>query len=315
MTTLDPVVLFFVLGLVAGLLRADLRLPPAIYEFLTILLLLTIGLKGGVELAGQPFGALLPKMLAVGLMGILLPLAAYPVLRRAGRLARADAASIAAHYGSVSVGTYAVAVAYLAYRQVAFEQYLAVFVVLLEMPAIVVGILLARGIDPSARWGRIAHEVLLGRSMVLLIGGLLIGWAGGADGIRSIEPLFMDLFKGVLALFLLEMGLIAAGQVGDLRRHGLFLVAFGIAMPLISAVIGTGLGWSLGLSVGGTALLATLAASASYIAVPAAMRLSVPEANPALSLVASLGVTFPFNILIGIPLYHRFAIEIHRLGG
>lgn len=315
MTTLDPVVLFFVLGLVAGLLRADLRLPPAIYEFLTILLLMTIGLKGGVELAGQPFGALLPKMLAVGLMGILLPLAAYPVLRLVGRLARADAASIAAHYGSVSVGTYAVAVAYLAYRQVAFEQYLAVFVVLLEMPAIVVGILLARGFDPNARWRRIAHEVLLGRSMVLLIGGLLIGWAGGADGIRSIEPLFMDLFKGVLALFLLEMGLIAAGQVGDLRRHGLFLVAFGIAMPLVSAAIGTGLGWSLGLSVGGTALLATLSASASYIAVPAAMRLSVPEANPVLSLVASLGVTFPFNILIGIPLYHRFAEEIHRLGG
>lgn len=315
MATLDPVVLFFVLGLVAGLLRADLRLPPAIYEFLTVLLLLTIGLKGGVELAGQPFSALLPKMLAVGLMGILLPLAAYPVLRLVGRLARADAASIAAHYGSVSVGTYAVAVAYLAYRQVAFEQYLAVFVVLLEMPAIVVGILLARGIDPNARWRRIAHEVLLGRSMVLLIGGLLIGWAGGADGIRSIEPLFMDLFKGVLALFLLEMGLIAAGQVGDLRRHGLFLVVFGIAMPLVSAVIGTGLGWSLGLSVGGTALLATLSASASYIAVPAAMRMSVPEANPALSLVASLGVTFPFNILIGIPLYHRFAEEIHRLGG
>ena len=307
--------LFFLLGLAAGLLRVDLRLPPAIYEFLTILLLLTIGLKGGVELARESFGGLLPQMIAVVLMGILLPLAAYPVLRFAGRLARADAASIAAHYGSVSVGTYAVAAAYLTYRQVAFEEYMPVFLVLLEMPAIVVGILLARGVDRNTPWRVVGREVLLGKSIVLLLGGLLIGWAAGAEGIRPVEGLFFDLFKGVLALFLLEMGLIAAGQVGSLRRHGLFLIVFGVAMPLVAGALGAGLGWVLGLSVGGTALLATLAASASYIAVPAAMRLAVPEANPTLSLAASLGVTFPFNILLGIPLYHRLAEHIHRLGG
>lgn len=315
MTTLDPVVLFFLLGLGAGLSRADLRLPPAIYEFLTILLLLTIGLKGGVELAAQPFAALLPQMLVVVLTGVVLPLAAYPVLRVIGGLARADAASIAAHYGSVSVGTYAVAVAYLAYRQIAFEEYVAVFLVLLEMPAIVVGVLLARGVNRNTRWRPLAHEVLLGKSIVLLIGGLLIGWVAGAEGIQPIAPLFMDLFKGVLALFLLEMGLIAAGQSASLRQHGLFLIGFGIAMPVASGLFGAGLGWALGLSVGGTALMATLMASASYIAVPAAMRLSLPEANPALSLAASLGVTFPFNILAGIPLYHRFAEYLHRLGG
>ncbi len=315
MPTLDPVVLFFLLGLTAGLLRAEMRLPPAIYDFLTVLLLLTIGLKGGVELAAQPFGPLLPRMLFVVLAGLVLPLAAYPVLRAAGRLARADAASIAAHYGSVSVGTYAVAVAYLGYRGIAFEEYLAVFLVLLEMPAIVVGILLARGIGRGTQWRPMAHEVLLGKSIVLLTGGLLIGWAGGRDGVAPIAPLFMDLFKGVLALFLLEMGLIAAGQASSLRRHGLFLVVFGLAMPIASAAVGTGMGWVMGLSVGGTTLLATLLASASYIAVPAAMRLSVPEANPALSLAASLGVTFPFNILIGIPLYHRFAEFTQRLGG
>ena len=315
MPAFDPIVLFFLLGLAAGIARADLRLPPAIYDFLTILLLLSIGLKGGVELAKQPFGALLPQMLAVVLMGILLPLAAYPVLRFAGRLARADAASIAAHYGSVSVGTYAVAVAYLAYRQVAFEEYLPVFLVLLEMPAIVVGILLARGVDRNTPWRVAAREVLLGKSIVLLLGGLLIGWVAGPRGIEPVEALFFDLFKGVLALFLLEMGLIAAGQMGSLRRHGLFLIVFGVAMPLVAGALGAGLGWMLGLSVGGTALLATLAASASYIAVPAAMRLSVPEANPTLSLAASLGVTFPFNILAGIPIYHRLAEHIHRLGG
>jgi len=315
MPALDPVVLFFLLGLAAGLLRAELRLPPAIYEFLSVLLLLSIGLKGGVELAKQPFGAMLPKMLAVVLMGALLPLAAYPVLRFAGRFKRADAASIAAHYGSISVGTYAVAVSYLAYREVYFEAYMPVFLVLLEMPAIVVGILLARGVNKDTSWYLMIRDVLLGKSMVLLFGGLLIGWATGPEGIKPIEGLFFDMFKGVLALFLLEMGLIAASQAASLRRHGLFLLAFGLLMPLAASIVGAVLGRLLCLSVGGTMLLATLAASASYIAVPAAMRLSVPEANPTLSLAAALGVTFTFNVMVGIPLYHQLAEHIHRLGG
>lgn len=312
---LDPVVLFFLLGLTAGVLRTELRLPPAIYDFLTILLLLAIGLKGGVELANQSLFAILPQILVVLAVGFLLPLAAYPVLRYVGRLKRPDAASIAAHYGSVSVGTYAVAVAYLAFREVPFEQHMPVLLVLLEMPAIVVGILLARGISGGTRWGALAQEVILGKSVVLLLGGLAIGWIAGPVGVKPIEPLFMGLFKGVLALFLLEMGLLAAGQVGSLRRHGIFLVAFGILMPLAGAVIGGALGVLLGLSVGGTMMLATLIASASYIAVPAAMRMSVPEANPTLSLAASLGVTFPFNILVGIPLYLRLAEYLHTLGG
>ena len=313
--TLDPVVLFFALGLAAGLARSDLRLPSAIYEFLTVLLLLAIGLKGGVELSRQSLGTLAPQILAVIVMGLVLPLIAYPLLRYAGRLQRADAASIAAHYGSVSVGTYAVAVAYLASQDVAFEEYMPLFVVLLEMPAIVVGIVLARGITRDTRWGTLAHEVFLGKSIVLLTGGLLIGWAVGAEGVQPIKPLFFDLFKGVLALFLLEMGLITAGQVTGLRRSGLFLVAFAIAFPLLAAVLGAGLGWMLGLSLGGTVILATLAASASYIAVPAAMRLAVPEANPSLSLAASLGVTFPFNLMVGIPLYHALARLLYSAGG
>lgn len=315
MTSLDPVVLFFVLGLAAGLARSELRLPSAIYDFLTVLLLLAIGLKGGVELSRQSLGTLAPQMLAVILMGLVLPLIAYPLLRYAGRFKRADAASVAAHYGSVSVGTYAVAVAYLASQNVAFEEYMPLFVVLLEMPAILVGILLARGITRETRWGTLAHEVFLGKSIVLLTGGLLIGWAVGEEGVQPIKFLFFDLFKGVLALFLLEMGLITAGQVTDLRRSGLFLVVFAIVFPLLAGVIGAGLGWMLGLSLGGTVILATLAASASYIAVPAAMRLAVPEANPSLSLAASLGVTFPFNIMVGIPLYHALARLLYSAGG
>jgi hypothetical protein len=310
---LDPIVLFFLLGLAAGLLKAELRLPPAVYELLSVILLLAIGLKGGVELAKQPLLTLLPQMAAVVLMGLLLPLLAYPILLYLGRMLRADAAAIAAHYGSVSVGTFAVAVAYLASMHISYEAYLPLFLVLLEMPAILVGILLARGLSARTDWKLLGHEVLLGKSIVLLLGGLLIGWAAGPEGVQSIGGLFFDLFKGVLALFLLEMGLIAAGQFGSLRRHGPFLVGFGIVFPLLGAVIGAATGWLLGLSSGGTMLLATLAASASYIAVPAAMRLALPEANPTLSLTASLGVTFPFNILAGIPLYHRLAETLHRL--
>lgn len=304
MNALDPVVLFFVLGALAGLMHSDLRLPSAIYDFVTMLLLLAIGLKGGVELSRQPLAELAPQMLAVVAMGLLLPLLAYPLLHYAGRLARADAASIAAHYGSVSVGTYAVVAAYLGSRGIFYEEYMPVFVVLLEMPAIVVGIVLARGWSAQRDWAPLAREIFLGKGVVLLTGGLLIGWVAGADGVQSVSPLFFDLFKGFLALFLLEMGLITASQLGGLRRSGLFLAGFAIVFPLFSALLGGSLGWTLGLSAGGTVVLATLAASASYIAVPAAMRMAVPEANPSLSLAAALGVTFPFNILIGIPLYH-----------
>lgn len=315
MSGIDPIVLFFLLGLVAGLGRSDLRLPGSIYEFLSVILLLAIGLKGGAELAKQSLGDLLPQMLAVILMGLLLPLVAYPLLRRLGRLRRADAASIAAHYGSVSVGTYAVAVAWLVAREIPYEEYMPLMLVLLEMPAIVVGILLARGVSAETNWKELGHEVFLGKSIVLLVGGLLIGWAAGPEALEPVGGLFFGLFHGVLALFLLEMGLVAAGQVGSLRRHGLFLVAFGILFPVFGALVGGSLGLVLGLSTGGMMLLAVLAASASYIAVPAAMRLALPEANPTLSLTASLGVTFPFNILVGIPLYYGLAEQLHQLGG
>ncbi|WP_405220514.1 sodium-dependent bicarbonate transport family permease [Lentisalinibacter sediminis] len=308
---MDPVIWFFLLGLTAGLLRSDLRLPPAIYELLSMLLLLTIGLKGGVELAQQPFGGVLPQMVAVIAMGITLPLLLFPVLLYVGRFKRPDAASIAAHYGSVSVATYAVAVAYLGSKGVSFEAHMPLFVVLLEMPGLIVGILLARGLRSGMRWGALAHEIFLGKSMVLLLGGLLIGWATGPEAMTPLEPLFFDLFKGVLALFLLEMGLIAASQAQSLRRYGVFLVAFGLIVPVPLAAAGTALGWAIGLSPGGSMLLGVLAGSCSYIAAPAAMRIAVPQANPTLSLTVSLGITFPFNIFFGIPLYHLMANAIH----
>jgi hypothetical protein len=310
---MDAVIWFFALGVFAGLARSDLRIPPAVYELLSILLLLTIGMKGGVELAKAPFEGLLPQVLAVLAMGFLVPFLLFAIARVAGRISRADAASLAAHYGSVSVATFAVGVAFLDERDVAFDSQLPLFLVLLEVPAIIIGVLLARKAR-GERWGKLAHEIFLGKSVVLLVGGLLIGWLAGPAGVKPLEPLFFDLFKGVLALFLLEMGLIAASQAQTLRQHGLFLAAFGVLAPVPLATVGALVGWSIGLSVGGTTLLAVLAGSASYIAAPAAMRIAVPEANPSLSLTASLGVTFPFNIFVGIPVYFAIAKYLHGIG-
>ena len=312
---MDPVILFFALGLFAGLAKSDLRMPPAIYDLLSMVLLLTIGLKGGVELAKAPIGGLLPQVLAVLAIGFVLPLVLFPVARLFGRVSRADAASLAAHYGSVSVATFAVGVAFLVDRNVTYDSQMPLFLVLLEVPAIVVGILLARHAASTEHWGKLLHEIFLGKSIVLLVGGLLIGWIAGPEGLTSLEPFFFDLFKGVLALFLLEMGLIAASQAKALRDNGLFLVLFGLLVPVPMAVVGALVGWGIGLSVGGTTLLAVLAGSASYIAAPAAMRIAVPEANPSLSLTASLGVTFPFNIFAGIPLYFAIAKLLHGSGG
>ena len=312
---LEPVILFFMLGLLAGLLRSDLKIPAVLHESLSIFLLLAIGLKGGVELARQPVGDLLLPALVIVAIGASLPLLAFPILQRLGRLSRADAASVAAHYGSVSVGTFAVASAYLTHMAIAYESYMPVFVVILEAPAILVGIVLARGVSRQTRWRSMGHEIFFGKGVLLLTGGLLIGWICGGEAITPLKPLFFDLFKGVLALFLLEMGLITASQMGSLRRHGLFILLFGTLIPLLGAFIGGLLAMSLDFSLGGTMLLATLAASASYIAVPAAMRMAVPEANPGLSLAASLGVTFPFNVLVGIPLYLSWAQWLHQAGG
>lgn len=310
MSPIDPIILFFVFGLVAGLLRSELRLPGALYESLSVFLLLAIGLKGGQGLATEPLGPLIPQIGAVILLGAMQTLLGFTLLSNLGRFSRADAAATAAHYGSVSVATFAVAVAWLGARDIDFEPQMSILLAIMEVPAILVGIVLARGVSRDTDWRSLGHEAFLGKGVTLLLGGMAIGWAAGPEGLAPIKGLFFDLFKGVLALFLLEMGLIVSRQMGELKRRGLFLIAFGLGMPLLSALLGLGTGLLLGLSVGGVTLLTTLAASASYIAVPAAMRIAVPEANPAISLAGALGVTFPFNILVGIPLYHKLASHL-----
>lgn len=310
---IDVVILFFILGLAAGLLRSELRLPAALYEALSLVLLLTIGLKGGEGLAKQALAPLLPQLATVMMLGIAQTLIAFFVLSFVGKLSRADAAATAAHYGSVSVATFAVATSWLVSRHIAFEPQLTIFLTVMEVPAIIVGIVLARGLSKQTDWRTLAHESFLGKGVTLLIGGMAIGWVAGPEGLIPIKGLFYDLFKGALALFLLEMGLIVARQAGELRKRGLFIIAFGLAMPLLSALLGAASGIAMGLSIGGITLLTTLAASASYIAVPATIRLAIPEANPALSLAAVLGVTFPFNILVGIPLYYWLAVKLSGL--
>ena len=304
----DVVVLFFLLGVFAALVRSDLRLPEALYETLSIFLLLAIGLKGGIEMSKQPLGVLAPQVLACVLLGLTIPVVLVPVLRRLG-LSALDSAAVAAHYGSVSVVTFAVAQAWLQRKGIPFEQHAPLWVAIMEAPGILSGILIARLVQrgDTVNWKQLAHDVFFGKSVLLLVGGITIGAVMGEAGTASIQPVFVTMFKGVLALFLLELGLVAGARIQGLRRHGFGIVAFALAAPPVLAVAGAGVGRLLGLSVGGTMLMATLAASASYIAAPTAMRIAVPQANAALSITAALGVTFPFNIVVGIPLYYRIA--------
>jgi len=317
---LSPMVLAFALGVVATLVRSDLRMPDAMYTALSIYLLLAIGMKGGVALSATPLAALLLPALATVAIGVATPLWSYAAARRLGRWSVPDAAALAAHYGSVSVVTFVAAQAFLDRAGVSYEGFLATLVALLEVPAILVALVLARRAavggtagggtavgGAAGGWSATLREVLAGRSIVLLVGGLVIGAAAGIEGSARVAPFFVAPFEGALTLFLLEMGLVTARRLGELRRAGLFLVAFGIGAPLVHGVLGAALGLAAGLSPGGATIFATMAASASYIAATAAVRLALPEANPGRYLTASLAVTFPFNLVVGIPLYARVA--------
>jgi len=300
---IDIVVAFFMLGFIARLLKVPIDFPEGLYKGIILFLLLAIGLKGGIALSEYSAPNLLGQSLAVLSIGLILPLVAFPILAKIGGLSRDDAASVAAHYGSVSIGTYAVAVSFLEGSETFYEPYFPLFVAILEIPAIAVGVWLARRKGVSIQTGKILREVFLNQGVLLLVGGLLIGWWAGAARSANVMPLFSGMFQGTLALFLLYMGLVAADKIKVLREHGNFIASFAIAMPLFGATLGALVGLSIGLSTGGTVLLATLGASASYIAVPAAMAVAIPIANQSLSITASLAVTFPFNVIVGIPLY------------
>ena len=315
---LSPAVLFFVLGVIATIGRSDLKFPEPLYTALTIYLLVSIGFKGGTALEHAGLSAVAVPALAAVALGALIPLWAYPCLRLLGGFSPADAAGIAAHYGSVSAVTFIAATNFLRLAEVPYEGFAPALLAVMEAPAIVVAITLGKlnaGNSGGEPWTktlrRTIHESVFGRSVLLLLGSMAIGWASGRRGAESTSAFFVAPFQGILSLFLLEMGMVAARRLADLRKAGSFLVVWGIAVPLLHATLGVLAARAAGLSMGGAVLLATLAASASYIAAPAAVRLALPEANPTYSLTAAIGITFPFNLAIGLPLYLEFARKVY----
>lgn len=311
---LSPPILFFILGLLAARVRSDLEIPPAVGKALSYYLLLVIGFKGGVELgASEPNLTLLYALAVALLAGALLPLIGYPLLRTTARLDRVNAAAIAAHYGSISVVTFVAAASFLGISNIAYEGYLVAMMALMEAPAIITGLVLARGGGVRLFSAAFVREVLFGGTLLLLIGSFGVGWITGERGMASMEGFIKVPFTGLLCFFLLEMGILAGKKLSDIGRAGLPLALFGLYMPLIGGAAGILLGALVGLSVGGTTLFAVLCASASYIVVPAALRHALPEANPSLSMPLALGVTFPFNIFLGIPLYYYGARKLYEL--
>ena len=306
----SPAVLAFALGLVATLFRSDLRFPEAVTSLLSTYLLFAIGMKGGIELRDAALGDIAAPTLVTLVIGLIVPFAAYQVARRFVGLNVADAASLAAHYGSVSAVTFSAAESFTRAAGTLDEGYLPALVALLEIPGIVVAMVIASRALGGRNLKSAIHEVVTGKSIVLLVGGLLIGCFANQSGIEKVEPLFRDLFAGVLVLFLLDLGTLAAQRLRTLKAVGPRLVVFAIGMPLVFGTVGVLGGTIAGLSVGGAAVLGAMSASASYIAAPAAVRVGLPEADVGLSLGAALGMTFPFNLAIGIPLFHEIAQSI-----
>jgi hypothetical protein len=309
---LTPPVLFFFLGVIAVLVRSDLEIPAPLPKLFSLYLLLAIGFKGGLELQHSGIsGPVLPTIAAAVGMSLAVPLVSFAVLRL--KLDGFNAAAIAATYGSISAVTFITAESFLETQKLPHDGFMVAALALMESPAIIVGLLLVklastqqRPDNGRMRWGAVLHEAMLNGSVYLLVGSLLIGYLSAANSPQSVEKMlpFTDkLFYGSLSFFLLDMGIVAAQRLADLRRAGSFLIGFSVLMPLFNAVVGALIARGLGLGAGNALLFVVLCASASYIAVPAAMRMTVPEANPSYYISTALGLTFPFNIIVGIPLY------------
>ncbi len=308
---LSPAVLAFVLGLFARLIKGDLSLPKDAFGLIAAYLLFAIGLKGGVELAHAPAGEVAGPVAVTLLLGCLTPVIAFLILRKFCRLGPADAAGVAAHYGSVSAVTFIAAQSFVAAQGAPAEGFMPTLVTVLESPginiALAIGLMTAGG---DRRLFAALHEVFTSRGLLLLLGGLVVGLVMGEKNWSDVS-LFYDtkgpIFRGSLCLFLLHMGALAGERLADLKKVGPRLLIFAILLPIAHGALGVWLGHLSGLSVGGAAVLGAMAASASYIAAPPAVRLTLPDANPTYSLTCSLGITFPFNILAGIPLYFEIA--------
>lgn len=303
----SPAVLAFVLGVVAAVIRSDLRFPEQVTSFLSSYLLFAIGLKGGMRLREAEIAELLAPAAVTVLLGLVTPVVAFVVGRRWLRLDHANAASIAAHYGSVSAVTFTAAETFTRSAGTLEEGFMPALVAVLEVPGIVIALVLAARALGGRSLRTAVHEVLTGKSVVLLVGGLVIGAVSPAASVVKVEPFFVDLFTGFLCFFLLDLGTLAGQRMAEIRKSGARLVIAAVGMPLVFGAAGVLAGTAAGLSVGGATVLGTMAASASYIAAPAAVRVGLPEADVGYALGAALGVTFPFNLVIGVPLYAEIA--------
>jgi hypothetical protein len=311
---LQPAILFFLLGVLAAVVKSDLEIPGSVLKILSLYLLFALGFKGGVELqkVTDPLAVAVPLLVATA-ASFLIPLILYPLLRR--KFSVPDAAAVAATYGSVSAVTFMTAVSYLEARQTPYGGYMVAALAIMESPAILTGLLLARskensGANGGPSWGSVLHECLANKSVLVLLGSLVAGMATPASGIKALTPFVSDMFPGVLCFFLLDLGLVAARRISDLKGSRAFCLGFGILFPLISGASAVGISKLVGLVEGDAVLFTILCASASYIAVPAALRAALPAANPGLYVGLALGVTFPFNLLVGIPLAYSI---IHHL--
>ena len=302
-----PAVLCFVIGVLAVALRSDLRLPDQVGSLISTYLLLAIGLKGGTSLRDADIGELGAPLLATLALGAVTPLVTFVVARRFARLGTIDAAALAAHFGSVSAVTFTAAESFARSADPTTEGFLPALVAVLEVPGIVIALVLALRVTGSGSMRAAVHEVLTGKSILLLVGGLVIGSVASDNAMSKVEPFFIGLFPGMLCLFLLDLGTLAGQRFTYLRTAGPRLLATALVLPVVFGAFGVALGTLSGLSAGGAAVLGAMAASASYIAAPAAVRVALPEADLGLCLGAAIGVTFPFNLIVGIPLYTEIA--------
>lgn len=303
---LQPAILFFLLGVVAALVKSDLEIPGSVLKILSLYLLFSLGLKGGWELqkVTDPMAVAVPLLVATA-AAFFIPLMIYPILRR--KFDTPDAAALAATYGSVSAVTFITAASYLGARQTEFGGYMVAALVLMESPAILIGLILARRKGASGQvggpsWQSLLHECFANKSVLVLLGSLLVGMVTPASGLKALHPFVVEMFPGMLCFFLMDLGLVATRRIADLKGRRVFSILFGILFPLVSGTGAMFVAHAISIKEGDALLFTMLCASGSYIAVPAAFRAAVPEANPGIYVALALGVTFPFNLLVGIPL-------------
>lgn len=305
-------VLVFAFGFIAARLKSDVRIPEAVYQVISVYLLLGIGLKGGHALHGTDFATFIgPALTTIGL-GLVIPFIAFFVLSLIRDLSKVDRGAIAAHYGSTSLVTFSAALLFLENNAIKVEGFATALLTLLEIPGLIVGIYLgSRSFSNEVKWGKTLLEVFLGKTILLLLGGLIIGFTTTPAGYDKVKPFFIDLQNGILTLFLLHLGYMAGSNWSEIKKVGPKLLIYGVTFPIFAGSLGAIAGKFVGLSIGGSAILAVLCASASYIAAPAAVSVALPKANLPLALTSSIGITFPFNLVLGIPLYVEIAKFLH----